>query len=147
MAENKMKEVAELLGVEIDKPFNIKGYKFNPCKLTNDKLINNRGCMTNTRLFELLTGELEIESPILDDIEKRYLESIFRPFKNRVMYVEKIFRFGYEQIRYRVSLPVEEYGNELCELPSFDKGIMYKGMEYDKKYSIEELGLFEGDDE
>lgn len=147
MAENKMKEVAELLGVEMHKPFNIKGYEYNPCKLTNDKIINNHGYMITSRLFQLLTGELEIESPILDDIEKRYLESIFRPFKNRVMYVEKIFRFGYEQIRYRVSLPVEEYGNELCELPSFDKGIMYKGMEYDKKYSIEELGLFEGDDE
>lgn len=147
MAENKMKEVAELLGIEMDKPFNIKGYAHNPCKLANDKIINNNGCVIPSRLFQLLTGEIEIEKPILDDVEKRYLENILRPFKNRVVYVEKIFRFGYEQIRYRVSLTVEEYGNELCELPSFDKGIIYKGMEYDKKYSIEELGLFEGDDE
>lgn len=147
MAENKIKEVAELLGIEMDKTFNIKGYLNNPCILTDEKITNKQGILIYGKLFQLLTGELEIEQPILDDVEKRYLESIFRPFKNRVMYVEKIFRFGYEQIRYRVSLPVEEYGNELCELPSFDKGIMYKGMEYDKKYSIEELGLFEGDDE
>ncbi len=65
MAENKMKEVAELLGVEMDKPFNIKGYEHNPCKLANDKIINNHGYMINSKLFQLLTGELEIESPIL----------------------------------------------------------------------------------
>ena len=147
MAENKIEKLAEILEIEIDKPFYIKGYANNPCKLTHNRIINNQGFLIYSKTFQLLTGELEIEQPILDDIEKRYLESIFRPFKNRVMYVEKIFRFGYEQIRYRVSLPVEEYGNELCELPSFDKGTMYKGMELDKQYSLEELGLFRGDDE
>lgn len=147
MAENKIEKLAEILEIEIDKPFYIKGYANNPCKLTHNRIINNQGFLIYSKIFLLLTGELEIEKPILDDVEKRYLESIFRPFKNRVMYVEKIFRFGYEQIRYRVSLPVEKHGNESCKLPAFDKGIMYKGMEYDKKYSIEELELFEGDDE
>lgn len=147
MAENKMKEVAKLLGVEMDKPFNIKGYEHNPCKLANDKIINNHGYMITSRLFQLLTGELEIESPILDDIEKRYLESVLRPFKNRVMYVEKTTQFGYESIRYRVHLPIKKYGNMTCELPYFNKGTMYKGMKLDEQYSLEELGLFMGDDE
>lgn len=146
MAENKMKEVAELLGVEMDKYFKIDGFRNSLFKITNNGFISSDGWRDGV-LDGLLTGRLEIEKPILDNIEKRYLESIFRPFKNRVVYVEKIFRFGYEQIRYRVSLPVEKHGNESCKLPAFDKGIMYKGMEYDKKYSIEELGLFEGDDE
>lgn len=144
---NKMKEVAELLGVEMDKPFNIKGYAHNPCKLTKDRIINNHGHMITIRLFQLLTGELEIESPILDDIEKRYLENVLRPFKNRVMYVEKVAQFGYESIRYRVHLPIKKYGNMTCELPYFDKGTMYKGMKLDEQYSLEELGLFMGDDE
>ena len=147
MAENKMKEVAELLGIEMDKPFNIKGYKFNPCKLTNDKIINKYGNMINITLFQLLTGELEIESPILDDVEKRYLENVLKPFKNRVMFVKKVAQFGYESIRYRVHLPIKKYGNMTCELPYFDKGTMYKGMKIDKDYSLEELGLFMGDDE
>lgn len=43
MAENKMKEVAELLGIEMDKPFNIKRYEFNPCVLTENRFINNCG--------------------------------------------------------------------------------------------------------
>lgn len=62
------------------------------------------------------------------------------------MYVEKVASFGYECIRYRVSLPIEEYGNMTCCLPYFDKGTMYKGMELDEQYSLEELGLFMGDE-
>lgn len=146
MAENKIKEVAKLLGVEIDKTFNIKGYKLNPCKLTSDRIINNLGDIMTFNFFKLLTGELEIEQPILNDVERRYLENVLKPFKDRVVYVKKTTQFGYESICYRVNLPIKKYGNELCELPSFDKGIMYKGMEYDKKYSIEELGLFESED-
>lgn len=143
MTENKIKEVAEMLGIEIGVPFNIKGYPFNPCELTNNRITNDRGSMITSRLFQLLTGELEIEQPILDDIEKRYLESVFRPFKNRIMYIEKDEQFGCDYIRYRVSMPVKKYGYELCELPYFNKGTMYKGMEYNQKYSLEELGLFE----
>lgn len=144
MAENKMKEVAELLGIEMDKPFNIKGYEYNPCEIIYDGMVNNQGTLISIGLVRLLTGQLEIEQPILDDVERRYLENILRPFKNRVMYVGKVAQFGYESIRYRVHLPIKKYGNMTCELPYFDKGTMYKGMEYDKQYSLEELGLFEG---
>lgn len=147
MSENKMEEVAKLLGVEMDKPFNIKGYLNNPCILTDEKITNKQGILIYGKLFQLLTGELEIEQPILDDIEKRYLENVLRPFKNRVMYVEKVAQFGYESIRYRVHLPTKEYGNMTCEFPYFDKETMYKGMKLDEQYSLEELGLFMGDDE
>lgn len=149
MAENKIKKLAELLGVEIDKPFNIKGYAHNPCKLTNDKIINNHGHMITIRLFQLLTGELEIEKPILDDVEKRYLENVLRPFKDRVIYIEKAEYeyFSYEYLIYRVSFPVKRFSYECCYLPLFDKSSMYKGMECRKRYSLKELGLFEGEDE
>lgn len=149
MAENKMKEVAELLGIEMDKPFNIKGYAHNPCKLANDKMINNNGCVIPSRLFQLLTGELEIESPILDDVEKRYLENVLKPFKDRVIYVEKR-KSGdpnYEYIDFKMIYENHRCPDNWCCLPYFDKGTMYKGMELDKQYSLEELGLFRGDDE
>lgn len=72
MAENKMKEVAELLGIEMNKPFNIKGYENNPCVLTENGFVNNRGyLLVHDVLFELLTGELEIEKPILNEHEKK----------------------------------------------------------------------------
>ena len=143
MTENKIKEIAEMLGIEIGVPFNIKGYQFNPCILTRNSIENKLGNTICVTLFKLLTGELEIEKPILDDIEKRYLEGVFRPFKNRIMYIEKVEQFGYEYIRYRVSMPVKKYGNESCVLPYFNKGTMYKGMKYNQQYSLEELGLFE----
>lgn len=145
MAENKMKEVAKMIGVEIDIPFNIKGYAYNPCKLTNNRIINNHGDMITVRLFQLLTGELEVEKQILDDEEKCYLENVFRPFKDRIMYIEKVVEFEYEYIRYRVSLPVKKHGNIYCTLPRFNKGTMYKGMELGKQYSVKELGLFESE--
>ena len=147
MAENKMKEVAELLGIEMDKPFNIKGYPYNPCKLTRNRMVNKNNVLMYSDFFQLLTGELEIEQPILDDVEKRYLENVLRPFKNRVMCIGKSEEFGYEYIRIGVSLPIHAHGNETCRFPYFDKGTMYKGMELYKKYNLEELGLFEGDDE
>ena len=138
---NKMKEVAELLGIEMDKPFNIKGYEFNPCVLTkNNRFIDNLGrLLVHDVLFELLTGELEIEKPILNDVERRYLENVFRPFKYKITYVQKVTEAGYENIRYGISSPIIE----LFKLPYFDEGAMYKGMEHDKLYSLEELGLFD----
>lgn len=147
MAENKMKEVAELLGIEMDKPFNIKGYKLNPCKLTSDRIINKLGDMMTFSFFKLITGELEIEQPILGDVEKRYLENVLRPFKSRVISISKSEDFDYEYILIRVELPIYNHGNTTCKLPYFDKGTMYKGMELDEQYSLEELGLFEGNDE
>ena len=67
---NKMKEVAELLGVEIGKSFYIKGYTYNPCKLTHNRIINNHGVLIYSTIFQILTGKLEIEKPILSDDEK-----------------------------------------------------------------------------
>ena len=145
MSENKMKEVAKMIGVEIDIPFNIKGYAYNPCKLTNNRIINNHGDMITVRLFQLLTGELEVEKPILNENEKDYLENVIRPFKSRVMFIAKTEEFGYEHIYIRVSLPIHKHGNTTCNFPYFDKGTMYKGMELYKPYNLEELGLFESD--
>lgn len=147
MAESKMKEVAELLGVEIDVPFNIKGYMYNPCLLTDRKIMNRHGISLESTLFRLLNGELEIEKPILDNIEKRYLENVLRPFKSRVISISKSEDFDYEYIWIRVELPIHNHGNTTCKLPYFDKGTMYKGMEHGEQYSLEELGLFEGDGE
>lgn len=147
MAENKIEKLAEILEIEIDKPFYIKGYAYNPCKLTHNRIINNHGVLIYSTIFQLLTGELEIEKPILDDVEKRYLENVLRPFKDRVIYIEKAEYedFDYEYLIYRVSLPVKRFGYECCSLPLFDKCSMYKGMECGKRYSLKELGLFEGD--
>lgn len=146
MAENKMKEVAELLGVEMDKYFKIDGFRNSLFKITNNGFISSDGWRDGV-LDGLLTGRLEIEKPILDNIEKCYLENVLRPFKSRVMSISKSEDFDYEYIWIRVELPIHNHGNTTCKLPYFDKGTMYKGMELYKQYSLEELELFESDGE
>ena len=92
-----------------------------------------------------ILGDTKNLNSILDNIEKRYLENVLRPFKNRVMFIAKTEEFGYEHIYIRVALPIHKHGNTTCNFPYFDKGTMYKGMELYKPYSLEELGLFEND--
>lgn len=144
MAENKMKEVAELLSIEMDKPFNIKGYEYNPCVLTENRFMNNRGqLLVHDTLFELLTGELEIEKPILNDVEKRYLENVFKPFKDRIEYIEKkAMDFNYEYIAFKVFYEDSEISVSWFPLPCFDRGTMYKNMELNEHYMLDELMLF-----
>lgn len=75
------------------------------------------------------------EEPILDDIEKEYLSIVIRPFREKVKYIVK-----------RNTLIEKEYiainfkDNSGC-LPDFKKNTMYKNMELNKYYTLEELGL------
>ncbi len=83
------------------------------------------------------------------DIEKRYLENVLNPFKDRVLFARKTTCYnnrGYEYLHFKVVTPDNEDYNYL-NLPYFMKGTMYEGMELDEQYSLEELGLFRGDDE
>lgn len=142
MAENKMKQVAELLGVEMGVPFNIKnesgnGLTSNPFVLKSDGLYVKR---YNSKYYvvlnNLLNGIYEIERPILTEKEKEYLEGVLRPFKDRVEYIEK------NQNKYGQWIFVDLKEDQLY-LPYFEKDTMYKDMELDKEYTLEELGLFQ----
>lgn len=78
----------------------------------------------------------EYKPPILTDKEKTYLSAVIKPFRNDVEYIEKrIFSTGAEYIR--ICLTEDETVN----FPNFKRGTMYKGMEVDKDYTLEELGL------
>ena len=102
--------------------------------------------LCNRKFFKVLpnnfTGTLEIENgyivekEILDEVEKEYLSSVIKPFRDRVQYIKKINLPSSEE-RLIISLTILEY---VC-LPHFNKGIMYKGMEQGKRYALEELGL------
>ncbi len=80
---------------------------------------------------------LEVEEPILDDAERKYLSGVIRPFRDRVENIQKngIYPKGKERI-------VIAYNNSLyMPFPVFKEGTMYKGMELNKEYTLEELGL------
>lgn len=153
MAESKMKEVAKLLGVEMGVPFNIrdkKGHRlsYSPYTLKNNGIYGKDNELRAGILMRLLNGKYEIEQPILDNVEKRYLEGMLRPFKDRVEFIEKCEQHmsgkGYkEYIIIAISSNIRYSNHEYVIMPFFDKGTMYKGMESEKKYTLEELGLFE----
>lgn len=139
MAENKMKQVAELLGVEFGKPFRIKHVKYNPYKLTENGLYDYYGISHGLMIYKLLRGELEIEQPILTEKEKCYLENVLRPFKDKVEFIRKEFEISKSQEHIHIGVK-----NDFdIDFPNFQQGTMYKGMESDRRYTLEKLGLFE----
>lgn len=82
------------------------------------------------------------EAPILDDVEKQYLSNIITPFGDRVKYIYLTALLdGYVYIVICVKSIRRKTGSEVINLPLFEKGTMYKGMEVDKHYTLKELGL------
>ena len=79
----------------------------------------------------------ECKEPVLDEVEREYLSSVIKPFKKRVTSVRKWFN----GIDYRIIISLDHGGN-LCQLPRFPlSSEMYKGMDSNKWYTLQELGL------
>ena len=77
----------------------------------------------------------EYKDPILDDVEREYLSAVIKPFRKKISYIRKskVFRKKYIKI-------------VLCDcdtmhFPYLANDEMYKGMELDRNYTLEELGL------
>ena len=79
---------------------------------------------------------LEYQEPILDEAEKRYLSDVIRPFRDRVQYIAKRQNDNYKEEYIIIMI-----NRDLIFLPNFKENTMYKDMELDKKYTLEELGL------
>lgn len=103
-------------------------------------------CTVNVSIFQNVTCDdkeptsLEriVHPQILDDDEKRYLEGVIRPFKDKVMYITKRSVISDSTIEY---VSIQLAGDEYIWLPRFKKGTMYKCMEPDHRYTLEELRL------
>ena len=111
--------------------------------------IDRRWCGSGDIPSKLLTGENKITKlpkPILNDAEKEYLGNIIKPFRDRILWIRKCeydrgeFFYG-EYIVIGLKFFDSETGQEQAALPSFAKETMYNGMETDKEYTLEELGL------
>lgn len=74
------------------------------------------------------------EHQILDNAEKRYLKSVIRPFRDKVKCILKCSNSG-EWIAIKI------INDTTINFPYFEKGTMYQGMELNRKYTLEELGL------
>lgn len=87
--------------------------------------------------------EEPMEVPVLDDVEKRYLKNVIRPFKDRVKSI-CVFRTldfeEYKQVALLIKIAEDDNDRSLI-FPYFTSGTMYKGMKLDKYYTLEELGI------
>ena len=137
--ENKMKEVAKLLGVELEEAFriNVSPLEF---KLTESGLLYWSNALQmwerSRAIEELLIGQYEIikiPKPILDEKEKEYLSNVIKPFRDRVSSISKDGPLGY--------ITISLDGDDFAILPNFEEGTMYKGMKPNREYLLEELGL------
>ena len=105
------------------------------------ELNNDESIKTNRYLSTYTDGILDwmarpYKEPILDDVERKYLSEVIKPFRKKVMDVVKIqYSGGRQSIMIRVS-----YG-DCAQLPFFKNNTMYKGMEAGKYYTLQELGL------
>ena len=81
--------------------------------------------------------EEEYKPEILTDKEKAYLSAVIKPWKNKIKFIEK-FEDTYDKERILIWI-IGDCRN--IYLPQFEKGKMYKGIETDKEYTLEELGL------
>ena len=78
--------------------------------------------------------EAEYKPPVLDDVEKAYLSAVIKPFRKKVGYVKKIDCGKIEFLKIYLE-------DDNIPFPFFTKGTMYKGMEENRGYTLEELGL------
>ena len=75
----------------------------------------------------------------LNKKEKEFLGTILRPFRDMKI---KITKMNYGDEDGGEEYIYIELGEEDLCFPDFKAGTMYKGLEVDKEYTPEELGLF-----
>lgn len=95
--------------------------------------LNCQGC--EERFLKWLLEEAK--EPVLDDVERKYLAEVIKPFRKHVTGIRKCFEIYY----YKICISLDD-GENAMSLPSFPlDSEMYKNMDSKKWYNLEELGL------
>lgn len=117
------------------------------CSTSKINWINNKDLYSD----KFLNKEIEIDGPdILDKKEKEYLESVIKPFKNNIHHIIKQAGpsgrdhsdYEYITIFINTNSNIDWLGQEYIVFPFFKKATMYTNMIVNKRYTLEELGLF-----
>ena len=103
------------------------------CDLLTEEEISKLSKLTNKVKLTLKT-----EEPILDEVERKYLSGVIRPFRDKIRFITKrIYDLDGKSREY---IAIVCYGWTI-NFPAFKIGTMYEGMELNKEYTLEELGL------
>lgn len=80
----------------------------------------------------------EYKEPVLDEIERKYLSEVIRPFRKRIEYIIKKCCISDSDSCYiYIAFPDGDY----ISFPYFKENSMYRGMETGKQYTLKEMGL------
>jgi len=141
-----MSRIEELFDVELGEKFDIESSDYgriNDCHFGGFGLLFVPSASDLRRLIiltELINGEAKIikhKKPILDDVEKRYLGNIIKPFKAR--FITKLYD---RDNSYYICIELDDASH--IYLPCFSiNSEMYKGMKDGRHYTPKELGLKE----
>lgn len=139
-----------------DKSGSLHVYSLKPVKRECVKMWDNTSSkiarvnsLFNKELFRTIKWEddeptliRDIYDPqILDDVERKYLKMVLKPFHDEVEYVEKLYSYPIDGGIYNNEyLHIKLYDGEFT-FPDFDRRKMYTGMELSKKYTVKELGI------
>jgi hypothetical protein len=96
-------------------------------------------CTYDGLLIQKIIEEKPVE--ILDKVERNYLKKVINPWKDKVEYITKNKSFDYDDTEYLKIECTEKMSVGNVLLPYFEVNTMYKGLELDKKYTLEELDL------
>lgn len=115
---------------------NFSNLSFNLCDFRED-LTNTNGCEYDiVKIYSAEYKTVFSKEEILDEAERKYLADVIRPFRDKVKYIYKRQEWINNKEFIRISLK-----EDILYLPYFKKGTMYKGMEIDRNYTLEELNL------
>lgn len=114
----------------------------------SESAILNHG-YTNDKDVDVVLRWLQSEhhEPILDDVERKYLSAVIKPFRDKIEYIAKVreeplprFYKNDGIIKYYISIHFNDENDDTA-FPLFREDAMYKGMEPYREYTLEELGL------
>lgn len=148
---NYMADVAKLFGLELGEKFKIN----SAGDISSDEYYIDENSIHEVcdgrvndycypLLIALLNGKdtvVKTSKPILNDAEREYLSKVIRPFRDKVKFIRKSKTLL--ESRGWITIDTE---TDFAILPLFEKdkmyiGMEYDGMEYDRHYTLEELGL------
>ena len=146
-------ELLDFYGVEVGKKYKITESKNRPnyyvglafvVKETSEKKVpyvelcakpeTYEPYFNITKLNEFGYEELK---ELLTDKEKEYLSAVIRPFRDQIVYIAKNFTI-FTNSQY-IGIYIKD--QDTTYLPMFPEGKYYKGMEVNKEYTLEDLGL------
>ena len=148
--KNRMREVAKLLGLDLDEEFKINDSHHEKYKFSEKGLMvwlkPLRNWIYSSKIEDLLSGDKEIiklPKPILNSKEKEYLSLIIKPFRDNatITITKRCASFSHN---YFIEISIRQYDTNLCDiicLPRFKMHTMYKGMRLNRRYTLELLDL------